>query len=130
MNLQKIVDGAICRYKDVRLVEVDGGVRVYRKFVRNEDLISFAKSNLLQALEALSTVEGRQKITQLSSRGGHEADSLRAVAMYLRGGQAGINEDYISFAMDKIKQSYALMVYMGIVGEDEKVNTFSNYLLK
>ena len=86
MNLQKIVDGAICRYKDVRIVEVDGGVRVYRKFVRNEDLISFAKSNLLQALEALSTVEGRQKITQLSSRGGHEADSLRAVAMYLRGG--------------------------------------------
>lgn len=130
MNLQKIVDGAICRYKDVRIMEVDGGVRVYRKFVRNEDLISFAKSNLLQALEALSTVEGRQKITQLSSRGGHEADSLRAVAMYLRGGQVGINEDYISFAMDKIKQSYALLVYMGIVGEDEKVNTFSNYLLK
>lgn len=130
MNLQKIVEGAICRYKDVRIVEVDGGVRVYRKFVRNQDLISFAKSNLLQALEALSTVDGRQKITQLSSRGGHEADSLRAVAMYLRGGQAGINEDYVSFAMDKIKQSYALLVYMGIVGEDEKVNTFSNYLLK
>lgn len=130
MNLQKIVEGAICRYKDVRIVEVDGGVRVYRKFVRNQDLISFAKSNLLQALEALSTVDGRQKITQLSSRGGHEADSLRAVAMYLRGGQAGINEDYVSFAMDEIKQSYALLVYMGIVGEDEKVNTSSNYLLK
>ena len=130
MNLQKIVDGAICRYKDVRIVEMDGGVRIYRKFVKNEDLISFAKSNLMQALEALSTVEGRQKTVQLSSRGGHEADSLRAVAMYLRGGQAGINEDYVSFAMDKIKQSYALLVYMGIVGEDTEVNTFSNYLLK
>ena len=94
MNLQKIVDGAICRYKDVRIVEVDGGVRVYRKFVRNEDLISFAKGNLLEALEALSTVDGRQKTVQLSSKGGHEADSLRAVAMYLKGGQAGINEDY------------------------------------
>lgn len=127
MNIQKIVEGAICRWQDVPVHEVAGGIRIYRKTVKEADLLKYAKTCLLEALASLQQVEGREFTLLLESRAGSEADDLKAVSKYLSGWQVGCNGDFIAYSQDRIKTAYAVLQYVGAIQEERE---FSNFLLR
>lgn len=127
INLSEVVAGATCRAKDVPIREVADGIRIYRKTVKEADLLKYAKSCLLEALHDFQQLEEREFSLLLTSKAGNEADSLKAVVKYVDGWQVGAKADYICHAQDKIRTAFAILQYMGIANEEKE---FSNFLLK
>lgn len=132
LNLAKIVDGAIINYEQVTIKELeDGRVQVYRRKIKQENLLDHARIKLLDAMDGLKTLNSMVEseslpIYRTDTVAGRKAEMLANHLTLQDNHYDGI----LARVQDRIREAYAILQYIQGGDNEGLRKEFSNYLLR
>ena len=133
LNLAKIVDGAILNYEQVTIKELeDGRVQVYRRKIKQENLLDHARIKLLDAMDGLKTLN--QMMSEAESLPIYRTDTVAGRKAEMLANHLTLEDTHydgiLARVQDRIREAYAILQYVQGGDNEGLRKEFSNYLLK
>lgn len=132
LNLTKIVEGAILNYEQVSIKELeDGRVQVYRRKIKQENLLDHARIKLLDAMDGLKTLNSMVEAESLPI---YRTDTVAGKKAKILANHLTLQDTHydgiLARVQDRIREAYAILQYVQGGDSIEFRKEFSNYLLK
>lgn len=129
IDVSKLVLNAYANRHEVPIMDLgDGYTKVYRRTIKDADLLKVAKEKLVDALTCLSYEDAMNESQKLPC----EVDTVHGALVSILGNHLTIQStqdaQYRARAFDRVKEAWAILAY--VVGDEVIENEYSNYLLK
>ena len=132
LNLAKIVDGAILNYEQVTIKELeDGRVQIYRRKIKQENLLDHARVKLLDAMDGLKTLN---QMSEAESLPIYRTDTVAGKKAEMLANHLTLQDNHydgiLARVQDRIREAYAILQYVQGGDNEGLRKEFSNYLLR
>ena len=132
LNLAKIVDGAILNYEQVTIKELeDGRVQIYRRKIKQENLLDHARVKLLDAMDGLKTLNSMVEAESLPI---YRTDTVAGKKAEMLANHLTLQDNHydgiLARIQDRIREAYAILQYVQGGDNEGLRKEFSNYLLR
>ena len=132
LNLYEIVEGSIKNYEQVTIKELeDGRVQIYRRKIKQENLLDHARVKLLDAMDGLKTLN---QMSEAESLPIYRTDTVAGRKAEMLANHLTLEDNHfdgiLARVQDRIREAYAILQYVQGGDSVEFRKEFSNYLLK
>jgi hypothetical protein len=132
LNLTQIVEGSIKNYEQVTIKELeDGRVQIYRRKIKQENLLDHARIKLLDAMDGLKTLN---QMSETESLPIYRTDTVAGRKAEMLANHLTLEDNHydgiLARVQDRIREAYAILQYIQGGDNEGLRKEFSNYLLK
>lgn len=132
LNLNQIVEGSIKNYEQVTIKELDDGrVQIYRRKIKQENLLDHARIKLLDAMDGLKTLNSMVESESLPI---YRTDTVAGKKAEMLANHLTLQDNHydgiLARVQDRIREAYAILQYIQGGDNEGLRKEFSNYLLR